>query len=90
MAQFQVSCITPDRNDLDRRIDRLGGPVMGVHPIDTVLRWHVEGHRFYVMVETTVVFLRRIQHPVSKRWFFSTEPDGRYDNNLHSLPLCRS
>lgn len=88
MAAYQITNATPDSWDPDYRIDRLGGPQLGFHPIDQVLAWHVAGHRFYVMVGTTVVYLRRLQHPRSGRWYFSTEPDGRYDNNLRNLPPC--
>ena len=88
MAHYQITCITRDRGDPDRRIDKLGGPQVAVNPIDTFLAWHDAGHRFYVMVGTVTVFLRKLQHPVTKRWFFSTEPDGRYDNNLLNLPEC--
>ena len=48
MTDYQVTCITPDGADADRRIDRLGGPNWN-DAIDNVIGFIESGaHRFYV------------------------------------------
>jgi hypothetical protein len=91
MADFQVTCITPDGADTDRRIDRLGGTSASGRwndTIDNVIATIGNGHTFWVSVQNRRVGVYRAIHPVSRRWYLTTDPDGFLLNNLLSLPRC--
>lgn len=87
MADYQVTCITPDGNDADRRIDRLGGPGWN-DSIDKVIGFIKSGsHRFYVSVGGLAVWVVVRRHS-NGREYLTTEGDGFPPNNLLNLPHC--
>ncbi len=89
MADYQVTCIRRDGTDLDRRIDRLGGPGWNDH-IDNVIRWIETGaHRFWTSVGGRSVWVVVAVHPTSHRKFLRTQTDHYPNNNLLSLPECQ-
>jgi len=86
---LMVSHIRRDRGDIDRRIDMLKGPWFGPSLIDAVIRDILSGiNRYYVSGATllTPAYLEVKKHPLSGRLYLRTIPDGRWDNNLYSLP----
>lgn len=88
MSDYQVTCIRRDGSDIDRRIDRLGGPGWN-DTIDNVIRFIQSGaHRFWTSVNGVSVWVRVRQHPTSGRLYLATENDGYPPNNLLSLPEC--
>jgi hypothetical protein len=88
MADYQVTCITPDGTDADRRIDRLGGPGWN-DSIDNVIDFIQRGHhRFWTSVAGRSVWVIVGQHPASGRHYLTTEGDGFPPNNLLNLPRC--
>lgn len=89
MAEYQVTCIRRDGADQDRRIDRLGGPNWN-DTIDNVIRFiETNAHSFFVSIGQGRAYLEVKVHPVSRRKYLRTIPDGRWDNNLYALPECR-
>ncbi len=93
MADYQVTCITPDGADRDRRIDRLGGIRITEggtwnDTIDNVLVAIQAGHRFFVEVMRQRVRLY-VKRSVAGRLFVTTEPDGIRQNNLSHIARCR-
>lgn len=89
MADYQVTCIRRDGADIDRRIDRLGGPGWN-DTIDNVIAFIQCGaHRFWTSVNGVSVWVVVRQHHTSRRYYLATENDGYPPNNLLSLPECR-
>lgn len=90
MGQFQITCITRDRNDPDFRIDEVGIAQGNIYSIDTVIGWiQSDEHEFWVTANGRSAWVGVRQHPTSKRYYLSTEPDGHPLNNLASLRECR-
>lgn len=91
MTTYRVDCHTPDNADQDRRIQGLGGtsPTHWWFGIDTIIQMIGAGHIFYVMVADQVVLVVVKQHPVSRRLYLTTQPDGFPPNNLLNLERCR-
>ena len=88
MADYQVTSIRRDGRDLDRRIDRLGGPAFN-DTIDNVIRFIRSGdHKFWTTAGGKSVWVVVRQHPTSGRHYLATENDGFPPNNLLSLPEC--
>jgi hypothetical protein len=88
MADYQVTCIRRDGSDLDRRIDRLGGPGWNDN-IDNVINWIETGaHRFWTSVGGKSVWVVVATHPTSYRKFLRTQTDSYPNNNLLFLPEC--
>ena len=89
MYTYFVTCHTPDNFDLDRRIQGLGGPVMGWLSIDAVINMIDQGHNFYTqptygngqLIVTAV-------HPRNGRRYLKTVADDAEPNNILSLPPC--
>jgi hypothetical protein len=89
MADYQVTCIRRDGSDLDRRIDRLGGPGWN-DTIDNVIHFIQSGaHRFWTSANGVSVWVEVRRHPTSGRLYLATQNDGYPPNNLLSLPECR-
>ncbi len=88
MSIYQVTCITPDGRDTDRRIDRLGGPQFN-KSIDEVI-WSIRygGDDYWTSVNGKFTWVKIKQHPISARDYLATEPDNYPQNNLLSLPTC--
>lgn len=88
MADYQVKCIRRDGNDLDRRIDRLGGDGWN-DTIDRVIKFIQDGtHRFWTTAGGKSVWVVVRRHPTSGRLYLATESDAYPHNNLLSLPEC--
>lgn len=91
-SRHQVRCHKPDNNDLDRRIQGIGG----VNPdkanwylgIDEAIR-KIEDktYEFYVVVSGREVKVIVGVRP-SGRKYLTTEPDSFPPNNLLALPHC--
>jgi hypothetical protein len=88
MSDYQITTVRKDGSDRDRRIDAMGSPSFNCTALDTLIAWYDQGHRFFVQVGTTKVYLEKLRHPTSGRWYLRTIPDGIYDNNLYALPPC--
>lgn len=90
MTDYLVTHIRKDGPDIDRRIDQLGGPAFGPSAVDHVIQSMFRGDRFFIHVQGfPPVFLEVCQHPISRRFFVRTTPDGVWDNNLYALPDVR-
>jgi hypothetical protein len=88
MSDFEITCITRDGPDSDRRIDAVGF-AGSVYPIDQVIGYIQRGeHRSWVRSRPESVWVGVRQHPTSRRYFLATEPDGQPLNNLASLSEC--
>lgn len=89
MYTYYASCHTPDNFDLDRRIQGLGGPVMGWLGIDVIINMIDQGHRFYTQPAFgTGQLIITAVHPRSRKRYLKTVADGVEPNNILSLPRC--
>ena len=59
-----------------------------LQPVQTVVYWVQSGVTIFTdrYGRRVQVFAR--QHPYSKRWFLTTDPDDIRENNLDLLPMC--
>lgn len=88
MADYEITCISRDGPDPDRRIDAVGF-AGNIYPIDQVIGFiQRREHRFWVRSTPDSVWVGVRQHPTSGRYYLATEPDGKPLNNLASLPEC--
>jgi hypothetical protein len=89
MSVYYATCHTPDNNDPDRRIQGLGGPVMGWLNVDTIILLIDQGHTFYTQPPhgSGQQIITAI-HPVSHRRYIKTVSDGIVPNNILALPRC--
>lgn len=88
MAEYEVTCIVPDGNDPDRRIDAIGGYRWNLK-IDEAIQ-HIESgvNSFYTNQQG--LFARVIVAVRSNgRKYLKTTADGQEPNNLLSLSHCR-
>jgi len=92
MADYLVSCITPDGADVDRTIDAIGGVFNGKRwmlSIDDAITWIETGKgRFYTSVNGRSVWVVVKVHANSGRKYLTTEGDGFPPNNLLRLHTC--
>ena len=88
MASYEINCIIPDGSDPGRRIDAVGGPVLGVQNEDTVIRMIDNGHTFWTMVNGVRATVYVGGTHLTGR-YLTTSPDGYQPNNLLKLPRCR-
>lgn len=88
MADYQVTCITRDGKDSDRRIDRLGGTNWNDSIDDVIGYINRRERRFWTTAGGRRVLIVVKRHPVSGREYLATEVDGYPPNNLLSLPEC--
>lgn len=91
MANYQITCITPDSSDPDRRIDAVGGPALGIITLDEAIRWKQElGHQFWTVdpVSGVSVWVHYVPATMFARHHLTTSPDGIQPNNLLRLPRC--
>ena len=88
MATLKVRCIRRDGEDLDRRIDGIGGDGF-YHVIENAI-WNIQSnvHLYYTMVDGEVALLEVGKHPLTGRLFLQTAGDDYPDNNLLHLPEC--
>lgn len=58
-----------------------------LHPIMDVVNWIRNGtHSFFTNKHGYRADVYPKQHPLSKRWFLTTDPDNTRENNLDFLP----
>lgn len=89
MSTYYATCHTPDNYDADRRIQGLGGPVMGRLNVDTIILMINQGHTFYTSPPTgNGQRIVTAIHPVSGRHYIKTMADGVVPNNILALPKC--
>ncbi len=89
MYTYYATCHTPDNIDLDRRIQGLGGPVMGWLAIDVIIDMINQGHKFYTRPPYgTGQLIIVATHPRTGRRYLKTVADGVEPNNILSLPRC--
>ena len=90
MAEYEVRCVRRDGSDRDRSLDGMGGPTFGYGTLDQILTWIRQGHQFYVMAPSPTgrAYLEIRPANAFTRAHVRTVPDGKYDNNLHSLQEC--
>lgn len=89
MSTYYATCHTPDNNDIDRRIQGLGGPVMGWLNVDTIILMIDQGHTFYTAPPYgTGQLIVTATHPRTGRRYIKTVNDGVEPNNILSLPRC--
>ncbi|MGK2741723.1 DUF3892 domain-containing protein [Tepidicaulis sp. LMO-SS28] len=92
-TEHRVTCIVPDGNDKDRRIDSIGGSSGAENggpwtlPLDRAIEGIENGTwDFYVLVNGSKVWVE--VHSRNGRKYLKTEADGEEPNNLLSLPTC--
>ena len=81
----QITCIVPDGDDPDRRIDAVGGAGWQKSE-DTVIEEIENGEKYFVDVDGTKVDV--IVAERKKRKYLRTDPDETTENNLLSLTDC--
>jgi len=90
MAQsHQVTCIIPDGEDADRRIDSIGGPSGGgwCIKLDRAIQGIESGEwEFWTVANGISVWV--IVATRNGKKYLKTEADGTEPNNLLSLPHC--
>ncbi len=84
MADLQITCI----RESGGRITHVGVQDNGIPPISKVIAWIDRGHTFYTLEDNKRAEVYKKQHPESKRWFLTTNPDDMNENNLGFLPTC--
>lgn len=93
-TDHQVTCIIPDADDADRRIDSIGGATGGSGgggwciPLDEAIAGIENGTwRFWTHANGKSVWVIVAKRNGKK--YLKTEADGDEPNNLLSLPRCR-
>lgn len=81
----EISCIIPDGNDPDRRIDAVGG-VGWTKDEDAVIAEIEAGAKYFVEVDGKEVEVEVAEN--DERKYLKTAADGYVPNNLLSLPTC--
>ena len=84
MADWQISC----KQKKDGRITHVGGSFKDIQPISTIMKWMDGGHTFFTKENSIRAQVYKKQHPESKRWFLTTDPDSIEENNLDFLDEC--
>ena len=85
--RYQVTCITPDGNDADQRIDAIGGSGFKYLIDDAISKIEAKSHEFWTKAngkETDVIVAKRS----NGRKYLKTVADGVEPNNLLALPRC--
>ena len=84
MANLQITCI----QESEGRITHVEVQDNGIQSISKVIAWIDRGHTFYTLEDNKKASVYKKQHPESKRWFLTTNPDDMNENNLDFLPTC--
>ena len=85
MANLLITCI----QESEGRITHVEVQDNGIQSISKVIAWIDRGHTFYALENYQRAVVYKKQHPESKRWFLTTNPDDRNENNLDFLPTCK-
>ena len=84
MADLQITCI----QESEVGITHVEVQDNGIQSISKVIAWIDRGHTFYALENYQRAIVHKKQHPESKRWFLTTNPDDMNENNLDFLPTC--
>lgn len=87
---YQVTCHRPDGNDLDQRIDGLGGPANGgwYVGIDALIAGiESDQYKLWTTAQGRSVWVH-VARRANGRKYLKTEADGIEPNNLLALPNC--
>jgi len=84
VADLQITCI----QESEGRITHVGVQDNGIQSISKVIAWIDRGHTFYTLEDNKKASVYKKQHPESKRWFLTTNPDDTNENNLDFLSTC--
>lgn len=82
----QITCITPDGSDPDRRIDRVGGSGWSKSEDAVIEEIDNEIESYFVDVNGSQVDVVVAKREGTK--YLRTDPDQTTENNLLSLPEC--
>ena len=84
MANLLITCI----QESEGRITHVEVQDNGIQSISKVIAWIDRGNAFYVLENNKRAEVYKKQHPETKRWFLTTNPDDINENNLDFLPTC--
>jgi len=84
VADLQINC----KQESEVGITHVGVQDNGIQSISKVIAWIDRGHTFYTLEDNKRAGVYKKQHPESKRWFLTTNPDDMNENNLGFLPTC--
>jgi len=84
VANLQITCI----QESEVGITHVKVQDNGIQSISKVIAWIDRGHTFYALENYQRAIVHKKQHPESKRWFLTTNPDDMNENNLDFLPTC--
>jgi len=84
VANLLITCIQENEG----RITHVEVQDNGIQSISKVIAWIDRGHTFYALEDNKRAIIHKKQHPGSKRWFLTTNPDDTNENNLDFLPTC--
>ena len=89
-TEFEITCIVPDNNDLDRRIQKIGGAGW-IQSLDSAIESIEDGtFSYYVIDKDNGDRLNVIIAKRNKRKYLKTETDSKEPNNLLELGVCKS
>ena len=87
MGDYEIVCKVHDSKKV---ITHVGIKNSKTYPVLTVVNWiRTKTHSFYVNRGGHRVKVHARQRSDTKRWFLTTDPDGRDANNLDFLPDCK-
>lgn len=86
MSEYQITRIVHDEHEVITDVEIAGK----LFPVKQVVDW-INGkvYTFFTLVGGHRANVYAKMHPVSRRWFLTTDPDGIDENNLDNLPLYR-
>ncbi len=84
MANLLITC----KQESEGRITHVGVQFNDTQPISKVFLWIDRGNTFFTLENYQRAVIYKKQHPESKRWFLTTNPDDMNENNLDFLPTC--
>ncbi len=85
MTEYQISCVVQDQQGVIQQV----GIGSNTHPVSDVVNWiQNRTHSFYTIKNGNRAIVHARQHPITKRWFLTTEPDNTKENNLDFLRKC--
>ena len=87
-TDFEITCIIPDNNDEDRRIQKIGGAGW-IQSLDSAIESIEDGiFKYHVIDKDTEKQVKVIIAERNGRKYLKTEADGLEPNNLLALPSC--
>ncbi len=87
MGVYEIDCIIHDQQQRIIQVRLRGFPdLYTVESICGFITRHE--HNFFTIRGGARADVYARQHPHTRRWFLTTEPDGIQENNLDFLPSC--